>query len=242
MRHNPLHAIDDPNEVRRLIRENPWGILVSHNDGELVASHYPILLDEDAEGLGDLHPRRQARRRHPRLRRPRGDGDSPGSPRIHLAELVRAGGKSAPRRGTSAQRTAMACPRSSTRSKPSRFSPDLSSTSNDTSKNPMLLDLDWGRPVATGTVGIRAADHAVRLQDQDEPGQDSGYPASGDGDSASAGSRSTIPSSRTTWPGLCPQTDRPEAVATRTWVVAASPAASPPSPLAARTGPGRGCC
>ena len=37
--------------VRRLIREYPWGILVSNNDGGLVASHYPILLDDEAEGL-----------------------------------------------------------------------------------------------------------------------------------------------------------------------------------------------
>jgi transcriptional regulator len=51
VRHNPLHATDDPEVVRRLIRENPWGILVSNNNGELVASHYPILLDEEAEGL-----------------------------------------------------------------------------------------------------------------------------------------------------------------------------------------------
>ncbi|MGB7053619.1 MAG: FMN-binding negative transcriptional regulator [Acidimicrobiales bacterium] len=51
MRPNPLHASDDPEVVRRLIRENPWGILVSNNHGELVASHYPILLDEEAEGL-----------------------------------------------------------------------------------------------------------------------------------------------------------------------------------------------
>lgn len=51
VRPNPLHASDDPEVVRRLIRENPWGILVSNNNGELVASHYPILLDEEAEGL-----------------------------------------------------------------------------------------------------------------------------------------------------------------------------------------------
>ncbi len=50
MRHNPAYASDDPAVVRRLIEENPWAILVSENDG-LVASHYPILLDEDAEEL-----------------------------------------------------------------------------------------------------------------------------------------------------------------------------------------------
>ena len=50
MRHNPHHFVDDPDVVRRLIRENPWGILVSCHD-QLVASHYPLLLDEDCDGL-----------------------------------------------------------------------------------------------------------------------------------------------------------------------------------------------
>ncbi len=47
MRPNPLFASEDPELVRRLIRENPWATLVSENGGELVASHYPILLEED---------------------------------------------------------------------------------------------------------------------------------------------------------------------------------------------------
>jgi transcriptional regulator len=51
MRHSPHYATDDVEAVRRLIRENPWCILVSSNDGELVASHYPVLLEEEAEQL-----------------------------------------------------------------------------------------------------------------------------------------------------------------------------------------------
>jgi len=51
MRANPCFAEDDPEVVRRLIRDNPWAILVSQGDGELVASHYPVLLDEKAAGL-----------------------------------------------------------------------------------------------------------------------------------------------------------------------------------------------
>jgi transcriptional regulator len=51
MRPNPKHASRDQDAVRRLIRENPWSILVSSNNGELVASHYPVLLDEDAPEL-----------------------------------------------------------------------------------------------------------------------------------------------------------------------------------------------
>jgi transcriptional regulator len=51
MRHNPYHHVAAPDVVRRLIRENPWGILVSGHGGQLVASHYPVLLDEDDDEL-----------------------------------------------------------------------------------------------------------------------------------------------------------------------------------------------
>lgn len=54
MRDNTHHSSDDPEVVRRLIRENPWGVLVSDNGPELVASHYPILLDEEYDGLAVL--------------------------------------------------------------------------------------------------------------------------------------------------------------------------------------------
>jgi transcriptional regulator len=53
VRHNPAHACDDPEFVRELIEENPWAVLVSENGG-LVASHYPVLLDEDVEELAIL--------------------------------------------------------------------------------------------------------------------------------------------------------------------------------------------
>lgn len=48
MRHNPKHAVTDEAVVRRLIAENPWATIVSHNGEELVASHYPVLLDDRA--------------------------------------------------------------------------------------------------------------------------------------------------------------------------------------------------
>lgn len=51
MRHNPWHAVEDEAVVRRLIAENPWATLVSDAGGELVASHYPVLLDEAAASL-----------------------------------------------------------------------------------------------------------------------------------------------------------------------------------------------
>ncbi|WP_243228317.1 FMN-binding negative transcriptional regulator [Microbacterium sp. CIAB417] len=52
MRHNPDYALDDVDAVRALVRENPWASIVTHVPGEgLVASHYPVLLDEDADGI-----------------------------------------------------------------------------------------------------------------------------------------------------------------------------------------------
>jgi transcriptional regulator len=54
MRHNPAHAVTDAEVVRELVRENPWATIVSNHDGELVASHYPVLLDEETEGLALL--------------------------------------------------------------------------------------------------------------------------------------------------------------------------------------------
>jgi transcriptional regulator len=54
MRPNPIHASGDPEVVRQLIRENPWCTLVSGNAGDLVASHYPVLLDEESPELAVL--------------------------------------------------------------------------------------------------------------------------------------------------------------------------------------------
>jgi transcriptional regulator len=48
MRPNPKHEVTDPAVVRRLISENPWATIVSHNGEELVGSHYPVLLDDQA--------------------------------------------------------------------------------------------------------------------------------------------------------------------------------------------------
>jgi len=50
MRHNPAYACDDLEVVRELIEKNPWATLVSGSRG-LVASHYPVLLDPEAEEL-----------------------------------------------------------------------------------------------------------------------------------------------------------------------------------------------
>lgn len=51
MRPNPLFASDDPDLVRELVRAHPWATLVTSTGHGLAASHYPVLLDEEAEGL-----------------------------------------------------------------------------------------------------------------------------------------------------------------------------------------------
>lgn len=51
MRHTPRYLMTDPEAVRRLIRGNPWATFVSSTSNGLIASHYPALLDEDADGI-----------------------------------------------------------------------------------------------------------------------------------------------------------------------------------------------
>ena len=55
MRRNPSFTMTDPEEVKRLIRRNPWATFVSQTSKGLVASHYPLLLDEEATAAsGDI--------------------------------------------------------------------------------------------------------------------------------------------------------------------------------------------
>lgn len=51
MRENPDYALTDPEAVRELIRASPWATMVSATDEGPVASHYPFLIDEEAEDL-----------------------------------------------------------------------------------------------------------------------------------------------------------------------------------------------
>lgn len=51
MRKTPHFTTDDETVVKRLIRENPWATYVSDTANGLVASHYAMLLEEDAEGI-----------------------------------------------------------------------------------------------------------------------------------------------------------------------------------------------
>lgn len=54
MRHTPHYLLLDRDEIRRLIRENPWATIVSNTASGLVASHYPVLLDEAASTGDDI--------------------------------------------------------------------------------------------------------------------------------------------------------------------------------------------
>src|ERR1700744_3250786 len=56
MRPNPVHATTDPAAVRDLVRSNPWATIVSSSADGLVASHYPVLLDESSAELALLTP------------------------------------------------------------------------------------------------------------------------------------------------------------------------------------------
>ena len=51
MRPNPLFASEDSELVRVLVREHPWATLVTATGDGLAASHYPVLLDEEALDL-----------------------------------------------------------------------------------------------------------------------------------------------------------------------------------------------
>ncbi|MFK3676971.1 FMN-binding negative transcriptional regulator [Microbacterium sp. NPDC090218] len=52
MRHTPRYLMTDPDEVKRLIRGNPWATFVSPTSRGLIASHYPaLLLEDDHEGI-----------------------------------------------------------------------------------------------------------------------------------------------------------------------------------------------
>lgn len=52
MRQNPSFTLASTEGVKRLVREHPWMTIVSQTSAAgLVASHYPVLLDESADGI-----------------------------------------------------------------------------------------------------------------------------------------------------------------------------------------------
>jgi transcriptional regulator len=154
MRHNPFHATEDPDSVRRLIREHPWGTLVSNNDGELVASHAPILLDDASDGLTIItHVGRPDEELH-------GFGEREvllivqGHHGYVSCSWYAPGAIRAPTWNFSAAHcygVPQLLDEEETLSVLSRLVAHFERHVDD----PMWLDLDWGRPVARGTVGLR---------------------------------------------------------------------------------------
>jgi transcriptional regulator len=154
VRPNPLHASDDVEVVRRLILENPWGILVSTNRGEQVASHYPILLDDESEDLAVLtHVGRPDDRVH-------GFGvrevllivqghHGYVSPSWYAPGAIRA-----PTWNFSAAHC-YGVPQILDAEENLTVLARLVEHFEHRVEEPMLLDTEWGRPVAEGTVGIR---------------------------------------------------------------------------------------
>lgn len=52
MRQNPSFTFGGDDAVKQFVRENPWATIVSHtDDGDLPVSHYPVVVDESAEGI-----------------------------------------------------------------------------------------------------------------------------------------------------------------------------------------------
>lgn len=51
MRRTPHYVTNDPAEVRKLIRENPWATIVANTAKGLVASHYPVMLEEGSDEI-----------------------------------------------------------------------------------------------------------------------------------------------------------------------------------------------
>jgi transcriptional regulator len=154
MRHNPLHATTDSDVVRRLIRENPWAILVSSNNGEPVASHYPVLLDDDAaelavfthlgrpdeliHGFGDREILMIVQGRHGYVSP---SWYAPGATRAPTWNFSAAHCYGVPQILDEEDALAVLA--------------RLVAHFERHVDEPMLLDLDWGRPVARGTVGLR---------------------------------------------------------------------------------------
>jgi transcriptional regulator len=154
MRHNPYHAVQDPDVVRRLIRENPWGVLVSHHDDRLVASHYALLLDEDCDGLAVFT----------HVGRP--DDELHGLGNRELMLIVQGvhgyvspswyapGATRAPTWNFAAAHC-YGVPEILDEQTNLRVLARLVQHFERHVDEPMLLDLEWGAPVAKGTVGIR---------------------------------------------------------------------------------------
>jgi transcriptional regulator len=154
VRHNPHHFVDDAEVVRRLIRENPWGILVSAHDGRLVASHYPVLLDEGSEELAVFT----------HVGRPDEELHDFGAREImliiqgvhgYISPSWYAPGEIRAPTWNFAVAHCYGVPEILDEEANLRTLARLVEHFERHVEEPLLLDLEWGAPVAKGTVGIR---------------------------------------------------------------------------------------
>lgn len=154
MRHNPKHATTDEHIVRELIEANPWAMLISHNDGELVASHYPVLLDESSDQLTLVtHVGRPDDRLH-------GLGSSEvlivfqGAHGYVSPSWYAPGSSQAPTWNFSAVHC-WGTPQILDAEENLDVLTRLTARFEQHVDEPMWLDRDWAAPVARGTVGLR---------------------------------------------------------------------------------------
>jgi transcriptional regulator len=154
VRHNQHHFVEDPEVVRHLIRENPWGILVSCHGDRLVASHYPLLIDEDCDGLAVFtHVGRPDEQLH-------GFGSSEillivqGVHGYVSPSWYAPGATRAPTWNFAAAHC-YGVPQILDEETNLRTLARLVEHFERHVENPMLLHPEWGAPLAKGTVGIR---------------------------------------------------------------------------------------
>jgi transcriptional regulator len=154
MRDNPLHESTDVNVVRRLIKDNPWATLVSSHHDALVASHYPILLDEDSEELAIFtHVGRPDEKIH-------GLGESEmmvivEGPNGYISpSWYSPGDVRAPTWNFSVAHC-YGVPQILSEDETLNVLGKIVARFEQYVDEPMMLDPEWGRPIARGTVGIR---------------------------------------------------------------------------------------
>ena len=154
MRYSPYHDDTDPETVRRLIRENPWGTIVSRVGDDLVASHYPIVVDEGSTELAVLT----------HVGRPDDELHAFGDREVLLIVQGRHGyispswyAPGATRAPTWNHSTAhcYGVPQILDEEANLDALTKLVAYFERHVENPMFLDREWARPVARGTVGIR---------------------------------------------------------------------------------------
>jgi transcriptional regulator len=153
LRDNPAHRCEDPGAVRELIDAYPWAILVSDNDG-LVASHYPVILDEEAEQLTILsHLGKPDDRLHGI-----GEGEMLAIVQGHHGYVSPSWYAPGATRAPTWNFTVAHCygvPQILDEEENLRTLARLVERFEGGVEERMLLDRDWAAPVARGTVGIR---------------------------------------------------------------------------------------